>query len=143
MLKSRYIRRYVRVMGKQTQTNRRTISRNNRFYLLTYRIMTTQIEQLIEKRKIRICTEWQNAFAQEFINDLQSLQPTEEREVENKMNELDFMIWELWRLMIEIEELDFSNTPKKKWWEVKQLKDLCLRKEKKLKEIIEYKKNAT
>lgn len=83
MLKSRYIRRYVRVMGKQTQTNRRTISRNNRFYLLTYRIMTTQIEQLIEKRKIRICTEWQNAFAQEFINDLQSLQPTEEREVEN------------------------------------------------------------
>jgi len=105
--------------------------------------MTTQIEQLIEKRKIRICTEWQNAFAQEFINDLQSLQPTEEREVENKMNELDFMIWELWRLMIEIEELDFSNTPKKKWWEVKQLKDLCLRKEKKLKEIIEYKKNAT
>jgi len=105
--------------------------------------MTTQIEQLIEKRKIRICTEWQNAFAQEFINDLQSLQPTEEREVENKMNELDFMIWELWRLMIEIEELDLSNTPKKKWWEVKQLKDLCLRKEKKLKEIIEYKKNAT
>ncbi len=59
------------------------------------------------------------------------------------MNELDYMIWELWCLMVEIEELDFSNTPKKNWWEVKQLKDLCLRKENKLKEIIEYKKNST
>lgn len=45
--------------------------------------MTTKIEQLIEKRERRICTEWQNAFVQEFINDLQSLQPTE-REVEIK-----------------------------------------------------------
>lgn len=57
------------------------------------------------------------------------------------MNELDYMIWELWCLMVEIEELDFSNRPKKLWWEVKQLRQLVFKKENLLKEIIEYKKN--
>lgn len=43
--------------------------------------------------------------------------------------------------MVEIEELDFSNRPKKLWWEVKQLRQLVFKKENLLKEIIEYKKN--
>jgi len=59
------------------------------------------------------------------------------------MNDLDFMIWELWCLMIDIEELDFSNRPKKLWWEVKQLRQLVLKKENKLKEIIEHKKTQS
>lgn len=53
------------------------------------------------------------------------------------MNELDYMIRKLWCLVVDIEMLDFSNTPKKTWWEVKQLKDLVNKKEKLLKEIIE------
>jgi len=45
--------------------------------------------------------------------------------------------------MIDIEELDFSNRPKKLWWEVKQLRQLVLKKENKLKEIIEHKKTQS
>lgn len=59
------------------------------------------------------------------------------------MNELDYMIWELWCLIVDIEELDFSNRPKKLWWEVKQLRQLVFKKENLLKEIIEYKKTQS
>lgn len=60
-----------------------------------------------------------------------------------QVNELDYMIWKLWCLIVDIEELDFSNRPKKLWWEVKQLRQLVFKKEKLLKEIIEYKKTQS
>lgn len=59
------------------------------------------------------------------------------------MNELDFKIRKLWCLVVDIEMLDFSNTPKKTWWEVKQLRQLVFKKENLLKEIIEYKKTQS
>ena len=48
--------------------------------------MPTKIEQLIEKRQIRNKNPYEETNIPEFINDLQSLQPTEDREVEIKIN---------------------------------------------------------
>lgn len=65
------------------------------------------------------------------------------------MNELDFMIRQLWSLMVEIEEFDIEFTIKRKrpnmkaltmqWLSVKLLRDLVRKKENLLKKIIEYK----
>lgn len=65
------------------------------------------------------------------------------------MNELDFMIRQLWSLMVEIEEFDIEFTIKRKrpnmkaitmqWLSVKLLRDLVRKKEDLLKKIIEYK----
>ena len=61
------------------------------------------------------------------------------------MNDLDFMIWELWCIVIEIEEFEFTNPNRKRWmilWrDTGKFKELCLKKNDKTKEIMEYKKS--
>ena len=59
------------------------------------------------------------------------------------MNELDFKLRELWCVVVEIEDFDFTNPRKKRgmvvWKDTYKFKELCLKKDNIIKEIYQLK----